>query len=66
MLGVTPCTIETMNKVLKPEGKEAWGSTKAPVVSVNSVQAILDVSTEHEIYETVVGKYKIEHILNNP
>lgn len=56
MLGVTPCTIETMNKVLKPEGKEAWGSTKAPVVSVNSVQAILDVSTEHEIYETVVGK----------
>ena len=46
MLGVTPCTIETMSHVLDFEKIE-----KVPQISVDNVNPIKTVYTEHEVYQ---------------
>ena len=46
MLGVTPCTVENMNKLLESEAK-----VDMPLVSVSSVKPITDVSKEHEVFQ---------------
>ena len=46
MLGVTPCTVENMNKLLESETK-----FDLPVLSVSNVKPITDVSKEHEVFQ---------------